>query len=102
MKNDLLPTLRAEIESSFGRKVVSSRDCLQMVDDIYQKTGYTINVNTLRRFFGLVKTVYKASPSTLTILLKYCGFSSLDELENINSSQQSDTSVNKEEILHYL
>ena len=80
MKNDLLPALRKELENSFGRKVLSSRDCLQMVDDIYQKTGYTINTNTLRRFFGLVKTDYNASPSTLSILLKYCGFNSIEEL----------------------
>ena len=37
MKNDLLPALRKELENSFGRKVLSSRDCLQMVDDIYPK-----------------------------------------------------------------
>ena len=102
MKKDLLPALRKELESSFGRKILSSRDCLQMVDDIYQKTGYTINANTLRRFFGLVKTAYSASPSTLTILSKYCGFNSIDELENISSSVNNDTSINKEEILHYL
>jgi hypothetical protein len=102
MKDDLLPALRKELESSFGRKVVSSRDCLQMVDDIYQKTGYTINANTLRRFFGLVKTSYSASPSTLTILSKYCGFNSLDELENISSSPRTDSSVNTEEVFQYL
>ena len=102
MKKDLLPALRKELESSFGRKILSSRDCLQMVDDIYQKTGYTINANTLRRFFGLIKTAYSASPSTLTILSKYCGFNSIDELENISSRINTDTTINKEEILHYL
>lgn len=102
MKNDLLPTLRKELENSFGRKVLSSRDCLQMVDDIYQKTGYTINTNTLRRFFGLIKTDYNASPSTLAILLKYCGFNSIDELQNISSATGSDTIINKEEVHHFL
>jgi hypothetical protein len=103
MKNDLLPALRKELQNSFGRKVLSSRDCLQMVDDIYQKTGYTINTNTLRRFFGLIKTDYNASPSTLAILLKYCGFNSIDELQNISSTAtSSDTIINKEEVHHYL
>jgi len=102
MKNDLLPALRKELENSFGRKVLSSRDCLQMVDDIYQKTGYTINTNTLRRFFGLVRTNYNASPSTLSILLKYCGFNSIDELKNISSGINTDTAINKEEVHHYL
>ena len=102
MKTDLIPLLRKELESSFGRKIVSSRDCLMMVDDIYQKTGYTINANTLRRFFGLVQTSYSASPSTLTILSKYCGFNSIDEVQGVAGGQHSDTSVNNEEVLHYL
>ncbi|MEP7375371.1 MAG: hypothetical protein ABI675_18365 [Chitinophagaceae bacterium] len=103
MKNDLLPSLRKELENNFGRKVLSSRDCLQMVDDIYQKTGYTINTNTLRRFFGLIKTDYNASPSTLAILLKYCGFNSIDELQNISlSNATGDSIVNKEEVHHFL
>lgn len=73
-----------------------------MVEDIYQKTGYSINANTLRRFFGLVKTAYSASPSTLTILCKYCGFNSIDEIENIAAPIHSDETINKEEVLHYL
>jgi hypothetical protein len=102
MKNELLQALKKELENSFGRRILSSRDCLQMVDDIYQKTGYTINANTLRRFFGLVRTAYTASPSTLMILSKYCGFNSIDELENISASVKTDTTINGEEILHYL
>ncbi len=102
MKKDLLPVLRKELENSFGRKILSSRDCLQMVDDIAQKTGFTINANTLRRFFGLVRTNYSPSPSTITILCKYCGFSSIDEIESISSGTDNEESINKEEILHYL
>jgi len=102
MKNDLLPYLRKELENSFGRKVLSSRDCLQMVDDIYQKTGYRINTNTLRRFFGLIKTDYNASPSTLAILIKYCGFNSIDELQKISSAGDTETAINKEEVHHFL
>lgn len=102
MKQSLIPALKKELENSFGRKVVSSRDCLQMVDDIYKKTGYSINANTLRRFFGLVKTDYSASPSTLIILSKYCGFDSIDDIEKVSFKEHSDTSINKEEVLHYM
>lgn len=102
MNQTLLSALRKELENSFGRKIASSRDCIQLVDDIYQKTGYTINSNTLRRFFGLVKTDYTASPSTVTILSKYCGFGSIDEIANISAAKATDTSINKEEVLHYL
>lgn len=102
MKNDLLTALRKELESSFGRKIVSSRDCLQMVDDIYQKTGYSINANTLRRFFGLVQSSYSASPSTLNILSRYCGFNSIDDLHNLSTTRPAGDQVPKEEVHRYL
>lgn len=102
MKKDLYPGLRKELENTFGRKIISYRDCVQLVDDIMQKTGFTVNVNTLRRFFGLVKTDYKASPSTLTILSKYCGFNSIDEIENISIPVHTELSISKEEFFHYI
>jgi len=73
-----------------------------MVEDIYHKTGETVNANTLRRFFGLVKADYPASSSTLTILSKYCGFNSLDEIEHLSFKDISEADVNKEEVLRYM
>ena len=102
MKQSLLSSLKKELEHSFGRKIVSSRDCIQMVEDIYRKTGETVNANTLRRFFGLVKADYPASSSTLTILSRYCGFNSLDEIEQLSLKSHSDDDVNKEEVLRYM
>jgi len=102
MKQSLLSSLKKELEHSFGRKIVSSRDCIQMVEDIYHKTGETVNANTLRRFFGLVKADYPASSSTLTILSKYCGFNSIEDIEHISSKNHSDADVNKEEVLRYM
>jgi hypothetical protein len=102
MKQSLLSSLKKELEHSFGRRIVSSRDCIQMVEDIYRKTGETVNANTLRRFFGLVKADYPASSSTLTILSKYCGFNSLDEIEQLSSKDNADDDVNKEEVLRYM
>src|SRR5689334_9286228 len=102
MKQSLPSSLKKELENSFGRKIVSSRDCIQMVEDIYRKTGETVNANTLRRFFGLVKDDYPASSSTLTILSKYCGFNSLDEIEQVSSKNNTEDDVNKEEVLRYM
>ncbi len=95
-------TLKKELENSFGRRIKSSRDCIQMVEDIYHKTGETVNSNTLRRFFGLVKADYPASTSTLTILSKYCGFNSIDEIEQLSTTENAGTSINKEEIVRYM
>ena len=65
-----------------------------MVEDIYHKTGETVNANTLRRFFGLVKADYPASSSTLTILSKYCGLNSMQEIEQLSSGDNSDADIN--------
>ncbi len=73
-----------------------------MVEDIYQKTGETVNANTLRRFFGLVKAEYPPSSSTLTILSKYCGFNSIEEIDHLSLNDISDTTINKEEVLRYM
>jgi hypothetical protein len=102
MKQEALSALKKELEQNFGRKIISYRDCIQLVEDIYQKTGSTVNVNTVRRFFGLVKTNYTASRSTLLILSKYCGFSSPEEIEDISEKKEADTRINKDEILHYM
>jgi len=102
MKQEALAALKKELEQTFGRKITSYRDCVQLVEDIYQKTDSTVNVNTLRRFFGLVKTAYDPSPSTLTIFSKYCGFNSIDELENISMPPNTEAAINKEEVYHYL
>ena len=102
MKQEALSALKKELEQTFGRKVISYRDCVQLVEDIYQKTDSKVNVNTLRRFFGLVKSNYTASRSTLIILSKYCGFNSPDEIENFSEKKESDTHISKDEILNYL
>ena len=38
----------------------------------------------------LVKADYPASSSTLTILSKYCGFNSIDEIEKLSSKTTDD------------
>ena len=102
MKQEALSALKKELEQTFGRKVISYRDCVQLVEDIYQKTDSKVNVNTLRRFFGLVKSNYTASRSTLLILSKYCGFSSPDDMENLSEKKETDTHINKDEIIQYM
>src|SRR5437764_1300000 len=76
----LIIKLKHEVEETFGRRIISSRDCIQLSEDIYFKAGDLINPNTLRRLYGLVKADYPSSTSTLSLLAKYCGFNSLDDL----------------------
>ena len=76
----IIPLLRRELISSFGRNVKSSRDCLLLSQDIYLKISEQISTNTLRRLFGLVNTGFSPSQSTLDILCRYCGFETLEDL----------------------
>lgn len=72
--------LKEDVEGVFGRRVLTARDCQQLSDEIYTRTSAVINYNTLRRFFGIVKSVYPASAATLDILARYCGFDSIGDL----------------------
>jgi hypothetical protein len=103
MQTEVVAAVKKEIEQVFGRKIVSSRDCNILSEEVFNKTGYKINANTLRRFFGLVKTLYAPSAGTLQILSAYCGFKSCDELVQLHKTRHGDAIVLKEEnILFYL
>jgi hypothetical protein len=101
MKYQVEALIKTEIEHIFGRSIVSSRDCIQLSYDVYQKTKCQLNPNTLRRFFGLVKATYPPSHSTLTILSKYCGFHSVDEVITL---KKEETAVvpDQESVLHFM
>ena len=88
-KSLALTTLKRELQEHFGRPVATSRDCNLLSEELFQKTSFKVNPNTLRRFFGLVKADYPPSSATLSILSKYCGFDSLDELVHHNGKGRS-------------
>jgi hypothetical protein len=98
-----LQTLKQEIQEHFGRPVATSRDCNLLSEELFHKTSFKVNPNTLRRFFGLVKADYPPSSATLSILSKYCGFESLGELVHHNGNGQSrgDGLHSSEAILRY-
>jgi hypothetical protein len=103
MDDELILAIKKEIEQVFGRRIVSSRDCNALSEEIFEKTGFKINANTLRRFFGLVKSSYAPSSGTLQILCSYCGFKSGEELKKIHEGDRGEEIILKEEsILYYL
>lgn len=101
MQPDLNSVIKAEIELVFGRRVVSSRDCIELCDAIFRRTQHQLNPNTLRRFFGLIKANYPASQSTLTILSKYCGFNSVEHVYAVKQEKESNRLIEPESLLHY-
>lgn len=102
-KKNLIEVVKKEVAETFGHTIASSRDCIQLSEEIYAKTSFRINSNTLRRFFGLVKAQYPPSLSTLTILANYCGYHSLEELSVLKEKVAKEQSViDEKSILHYL
>lgn len=86
---DLSPheMVKLEIADTFGKNIKTSGDCLLLSNDIFDKISFKINSNTLRRFFGLVKSNYLPSLTTLDILSKYCGFNSFDEFLKLKTKK---------------
>lgn len=91
--------LKTEIEYVIGRKILTSKDCIDLSDAIFKRTGFSINANTLRRFFGLVKSQYPASVTTLNILAAYCGASSLEDLDNYRTEREGEQKEQESTIL---
>lgn len=75
-----LPLLKEKIQEAFGKHILSHKECLELSQDVYNKTGTLISVNTLRRLFGLIKGNHLPSFSTQTTLAEYCGYNSLKDL----------------------
>jgi hypothetical protein len=94
--------IKQEIEYVFSKSIKSSRDCIDLCNEIYLRTQNKINVNTLRRFFGLVKADYPPSHSTLKILSKYCGFNSIDELYKLKQKDNKPENIEQERMLSYI
>src|SRR5437870_3911376 len=102
--NLILLSLKEEIEETFGKKITVSRDCVLLSEEVYGKISLTVNSNTLRRFFGLIKSDHFPSHTTLDILSKYCGFASFDEFKKlkINNSNARIRDFYSQSILNYL
>jgi hypothetical protein len=101
MKTEIEKTIKYEIVEVFGRPIVSSRDCIELSDEIYQKTKAQLNFNTLRRFFGLVKAEYPPSHSTLAILSRYCGFNSIADISPVKIDRNPEQ-IESTSLLYYL
>jgi tetratricopeptide (TPR) repeat protein len=94
MEAQKLTLLQEEVEKVFGRKILIASDCDSLSKDIYQQTQLKLSLNTLRRFFNLMKSKYQVSLFTLDLLSMYCGFSSFTDFLNkkeeivVNNSDQ--------------
>ena len=83
MQNFLHIRLKVSVERQFGKAPITKSDMELLSSQIFQKTGHIISYNTLRRFFGTVKST-KTSGSIKDFLSQYCGYASFHEFEILN------------------
>jgi hypothetical protein len=69
-----LTSIKIAVEEAFGRKVLQHTDCVHLSAEIYGKTKSWLSEQTLRRTFGLVKSRFSVSLTTLNILAQYAEF----------------------------
>ncbi len=66
--------LQKNVKQMFGKHITTATDCEVLANLISQKCNTNISSQTLRRFFGLIKSASASSKFTLDLLSKFCGF----------------------------
>lgn len=79
MAEDYSKLLCKKVEHVFGRSIVGYADCVDLSEAIKKETGKHISHQTLRRFFGIIKSNSTASTNTTNTLCQYIGFRDMQE-----------------------
>ena len=66
--------LRAELEARFGRRIKYSKDSRLLSDQLFDATGRRLSESTIKRFFGIISTVFKPSRYTLDTFSVFLGY----------------------------
>ena len=80
--------LRKNIEKQFGKDIQTATDCDNLVSLITRDCKTNISSQTLRRFFGLIKTTSGSSHFTLDLLSQFCGYSNFKDFRNACNNQE--------------
>lgn len=76
------PLLLKEIQSRFGRNITFASECEELSIHIHKSIHVQISAQTLRRLFGFINDDTEPSTATISYLVRYCGFNTLNELLN--------------------
>lgn len=86
-----LEKLKNAVLITLGRQIETHSDCEILAEKILEKTDRTIGITTLRRFFGLDPAKNLPSPYTLDTLAMFSGYSSWQDIAEVNSQIQQNT-----------
>lgn len=79
-KEEHLDYLKSLICIAFKKSIQTSYDCGILADNVFISTREKISIDTLRRFFGVLKSNSKPSLYTLDVLSKYVGYINWSDL----------------------
>ncbi|SIT95807.1 hypothetical protein SAMN05660493_00472 [Epilithonimonas bovis DSM 19482] len=71
---DAIRHLKKVIIQNFGKQISTATDCALLSDRIAKETGFSISAQTIRRFFGLIKSDSQTSDYVVNKLAKFCGY----------------------------
>lgn len=73
-RTSILLQLQKEVIKKFGKEINTATHCDHLAILLKQSYNFNISSQTLRRFFGLIKSDSKTSHFTLNMLSQFCGF----------------------------
>lgn len=71
---NILTQLQKNVAKEFGKQICTATDCDQLRRILKAQFNANLSSQTLRRFFGLIKSDSKSSHFTLDLLSRYCRF----------------------------
>src|SRR5262245_16332394 len=96
-----IKSLRKSVSQSFGRQLTHSLQCEALSKDIKKVTGTYVSAQTLRRFFGFLKTEFSPAIKTLEALSNYSGFPNWHSFtEQFSSASFQPLSLDQEAALY--
>ncbi|MDI1317757.1 hypothetical protein [Flavobacterium sp.] len=79
-KEEHIHYLKSLVHIGFSKSVLTSYDCTTLAESIERTIDEKLSVDTLRRFFGVIKSVSLPSTYTLDVLSKYVGYKNWSDL----------------------
>jgi len=73
LKNNYIDLVEC-VQKTLGSRILYSKDCILLSDDIYYKIQVRISAQTLRRFMNFIVDGVKISNTSLNYLSVYCGY----------------------------
>lgn len=79
-KEEHISYLKSLVHTSFSQSITTSYDCSSLAESIESTRNEKVSIDTLRRFFGVIKNTSLPSTFTLDVLSKYVGYKNWGDL----------------------